>query len=144
MRIVSKDEHFRESKKALMRYRALMEKVARMEERLEQIDRDLMSIKSPALSSEPKASVRITLEDKLIRKDELESKINATLKFARQNRADIMRCIDALENQKQALVLERYFIDGVTLETISDEMNYSYEYVKQLYVAGVKAAVVKW
>lgn len=34
MRIVSKDEHFRESKKALMRYRVLMEKVARMEERL--------------------------------------------------------------------------------------------------------------
>ena len=144
MRIVSKDERFRESKKALMRYRALMEKVARMEERLEQIDRDLMSIKSPALSSEPKTSVRITLEDKLIRKDELESKINATLKFARQNRADIMRCIDALENQKQALVLERYFIDGVTLETIADEMNYSYEYVKQLYVAGVKSAVVNW
>lgn len=55
-----------------------------------------------------------------------------------------MRCIDALENQKQALVLERYFIDGVTLETIADEMNYSYEYVKQLYVAGVKSAVVNW
>ena len=144
MRIVSKDEHFRESKKALMRYRALMEKVARMEERLEQIDRDLMSIKSPALSSEPKSSVRITLEDKLIRKDELESKINSTLKFARQNRADIMRCIDALENQKSALVLERYFIDGVTLETIADEMHYSYEYVKQLYVVGVKSAVVNW
>lgn len=144
MRIVSKDEHFRESKKALMRYRALMEKVARMEERLEQIDRDLMSIKSPALSSEPKTSVRITLEDKLIRKDELESKINSTLKFARQNRADIMRCIDALENQKSALVLERYFIDNVTLETIADEMHYSYEYVKQLYVAGVKSAVVNW
>ena len=142
MRIVSKDERFRESKKALMRYRALMEKVARMEERLEQIDRDLMSIKSPALSSEPKTSVRITLEDKLIRKDELESKINSTLKFARQNRADIMRCIDALENQKSALVLERYFID--TLETIADEMHYSYEYVKQLYVAGVKSAVINW
>lgn len=144
MRIVSKDERFRESKKALMQYRALMEKVARMEERLEQIDRDLMSIKSPALSSEPKASVRITLEDKLIRKDELESKINSTLKFARQNRADIMRCIDALENQKSALVLERYFIDSATLETIADEMHYSYEYVKQLYVAGVKSAVVNW
>lgn len=144
MRIVSKDERFRESKKALMRYRALMEKVARMEERLEQIDRDLMSIKSPALSSEPKTSVRITLEDKLIRKDELESKINSTLKFARQNRADIMRCIDALENQKSALVLERYFIDSATLETIADEMHYSYEYVKQLYVAGVKSAVINW
>lgn len=144
MKIVSKDEHFRESKKALMRYRTLMEKVARMEERLEQIDRDLMSIKSPALSSEPKTSVRITLEDKLIRKDELESKINSTLKFARQNRADIMRCIDALENQKSALVLERYFIDSATLETIADEMHYSYEYVKQLYVAGVKSAVINW
>ena len=144
MRIVSKDERFRESKKALMRYRALMEKVARMEERLEQIDRDLMSIKSPALSSEPKTSVRITLEDKLIRKDELESKINSTLKFARQNRADIMRCIDALENQKSALVLERYFIDSATLETIADEMHYSYEYVKQLYVTGVKSADINW
>ena len=142
MRIVSKDEHFRESKKALMRYRALMEKVARMEERLEQIDRDLMSIKSPALSSEPKASVRITLEDKLIRKDELESKINSTLKFARQNRADIMRCIDALENQKQALVLERYFISAQSLDHIADDIGYSRSYVTKLYVQGVQSVIV--
>lgn len=142
MRIVSKDERFRESKKALMRYRVLMEKVARMEERLAQIDRDLMSVKSPALSSEPKASVRITLEDKLIRKDELESKINATLKFARQNRADIMRCIDALENQKQALVLERYFIGLQSLEEIADDVSYSCSYVTKLYIQGVQSISV--
>jgi hypothetical protein len=142
MKIVSKDEHFRESKKALMRYRVLMEKVARMEERLAQIDRDLMSVKSPALSSEPKASVRITLEDKLIRKDELESKINTLLTHARKNRSDISRCIDALDNQKQALILDRYFISAQSLEYIADDIGYSRSYVTKLYVQGVQSVIV--
>lgn len=142
MRIVSKDEHFRESKKALMRYRVLMEKVARMEERLAQIDRDLMSVKSPALSSEPKASVRITLEDKLIQREELEDKINTLLKYARQDRTDITRCIDALDNQKQALVLDRYFIGLQSLEEIADDVSYSCSYVTKLYIQGVQSISV--
>lgn len=142
MRIVSKDEHFRESKKALMRYRVLMEKVARMEERLAQIDRDLMSVKSPALSSEPKSSVKITLTDKLIQREELEDKINTLLKYARQDRTDITRCIDALDNQKQALVLDRYFIGLQSLEEIADDVSYSCSYVTKLYIQGVQSISV--
>lgn len=142
MRIVSKDEHFRESKKALMRYRVLMEKVARMEERLAQIDRDLMSVKSPALSSEPKSSVKITLTDKLIQREELEDKINTLLKYARQDRTDITRSIDALENQKQALVLDRYFIGLQSLEEIAADVSYSCSYVTKLYIQGVQSISV--
>lgn len=143
MRIVSKDEHFRESKKALMRYRVLMEKVARMEERLAQIDRDLMSVKSPKLTSEPKASVRITLDDKLIQHDELEEKINTLLKHMRRIRCEITQCIDALDNQRQAEVLDKYYIGGMPLENIADEMNYTLSYITKLYVGGTKSIVIK-
>lgn len=142
MRIVSKDEHFRESKKALMRYRALMEKVARLEDKLAQIDSDLIVLKSPAMSSEPKSSVKITLTDKLIQREELEDKINTLLKYARQDRTDITRCIDALDNQKQALVLDRYFIGLQSLEEIADDVSYSCSYVTKLYIQGVQSISV--
>jgi DNA-directed RNA polymerase specialized sigma24 family protein len=119
-----------------------MEKIQRLEDKLAQIDSDLIVLKSPAMSSEPKSSVKITLTDKLIQREELEDKINTLLKYARQDRTDITRCIDALDNQKQALVLDRYFIGLQSLEEIADDVSYSCSYVTKLYIQGVQSISV--
>ena len=76
MRTISTDNKFRQNKAFLIRYRILNEKIERLEDKLAQIDEDMAALKSPKLTSEPKASVRITLDDKLIQHDELEDKIN--------------------------------------------------------------------
>lgn len=142
MRTISTDDKFRQNKAFLIRYRILSEKIERLENKLAQIDGDIISLKSPVSDGMPKASVRITLDDKLIQHDELEDKINTLLKHARKNRSDISRCIDALDNQKQALVLDRYFISAQSLESIADDIGYSRSYVTKLYVQGVQSVIV--
>lgn len=142
MRIVSKDDKFRQNKAFLIRYRILSEKIKRLENKLAQIDEDMATLKSPKLTSEPKASVRITLDDKLIQHDELEDKINTLLKHMRRIRCEITQCIDALDNQRQAEVLDRYFISAQSLEYIADDIGYSRSYVTKLYVQGVQTVIV--
>lgn len=142
MRTISTDNKFRQNKAFLIRYRILSEKIKRLEDKLAQIDGDIISLKSPVSDGMPKASVRITLDDKLIQHDELENKINTLLTHARKNRSDISRCIDALDNQKQALVLDRYFISAQSLEYIADDIGYSRSYVTKLYVQGVQSVIV--
>lgn len=136
------EDIFKANKAYLFQYRKKMEKIHRLEDKLAQIDSDLIVLKSPAMSSEPKSSVKITLTDKLIQREELEDKINTLLKYARQDRTDISRCIDALDNQKQALVLDRYFISAQSLEYIADDIGYSRSYVTKLYVQGVQSVIV--
>lgn len=142
MRTISTDNKFRQNKAFLIRYRILTEKIKRLENKLAQIDEDMAALKSPKLTSEPKASVRITLDDKLIQHDELEEKINTLLKHMRRIRCEITQCIDALDNQKQALVLDRYFISAQSLEYIADDIGYSRSYVTKLYVQGVQSVIV--
>lgn len=80
------EDIFKTNKAYLFQYRKKMEKIQRLEDKLAQIDSDLIVLKSPAMSSEPKSSVKITLTDKLIQREELEDKINTLLKYARQDR----------------------------------------------------------
>ena len=68
------EEIFKANKAYLFQYRKKMEKIRRLEDKLAQIDSDLIVLKSPAMSSEPKSSVKITLTDKLIQREELEIK----------------------------------------------------------------------
>jgi hypothetical protein len=136
------EDIFKANKAYLFQYRKKMEKIRRLEDKLAQIDADIISLKSPVSDGMPKASVRITLDDKLIQRDELENKINTLLTHARKNRSDITRCIDALDNQKQALVLDRYFIGLQSLEEIADDVSYSCSYVTKLYIQGVQSISV--
>ena len=141
MRTISTDDKFRQNKAFLIRYRILSEKIERLENKLAQIDEDMAALKSPKLTSEPKASVRITLDDKLIQHDELEEKINTLLKHMRRIRCEITQCIDTLDNQRQAEVLDKY--GGIPLESIACEMNYTLSYITKLYVGGTKSIVIK-
>lgn len=143
MRTISTDNEFRQNKAFLIRYRILTEKIRRLEDKLAQIDNDIISLKSPVSDGMPKASVRITLDDKLIQHDELEEKINTLLKHMRRIRCEITQCIDALDNQRQAEVLDRYYIGGIPLEGIAYEMNYTLSYITKLYINGTKSIVIK-
>ena len=127
MRTISTDDKFRQNKAFLIRYRILTEKIKRLENKLAQIDEDMAALKPPKLTGEPKASVRI----------------NTLLKHMRRIRCEITQCIDALDNQRQAEVLDRYYIGGIPLEGIAYEMNYTLSYITKLYINGTKSIVIK-
>lgn len=115
-----------------------MNKVDRWEEKLYRLDSKINSIQSPALKSEPSSSIKITLDDLLIQKKEIEDRINYFLKGARSLRIEIENVLDKLENTNQARVLDLYFLSRMNLLKISELLNYSERHVTRLYVDGVK------
>lgn len=116
-----------------------MNKVDRWEEKLYRLDSKINSIQSPALKSEPSSSIKITLDDLLIQKKEIEERINNFLKDARKLRTEIEDALDNLENDNEARVLDLYFLSRMNLLKISQVLNYSERHVTRLYVDGIKS-----
>jgi DNA-directed RNA polymerase specialized sigma subunit len=123
----------------LIKYRIIMNKVDRWEEKLYRLDSKINSIQSPALKSEPSSSIKITLDDLLIQKKEIEERINNFLKDARTLRTEIEDALDKLENDNEARVLDLYFLSRMNLLKISQVLNYSERHVTRLYVDGIKS-----
>jgi DNA-directed RNA polymerase specialized sigma subunit len=123
----------------LIKYRIIMNKVDRWEEKLYRLDSKINSIQSPALKSEPSSSIKITLDDLLIQKKEIEERINNFLKDARKLRTEIEDALDNLENDNEARVLDLYFLSRMNLLKISQVLNYSERHVTRLYVDGIKS-----
>ncbi|KRL40720.1 hypothetical protein FD45_GL001364 [Liquorilactobacillus nagelii DSM 13675] len=115
-----------------------MNKVDRWEEKLYRLDSRINSIQSPALKAEPGSSIKITLDDLLIQKKEIEERINNFLKDARKLRTEIENALDKLENNNEARVLDLYFLEGITLHDISKLMTFSERHIIRLYVSGVR------
>lgn len=116
-----------------------MNKVDRWEEKLYRLDSRIISIQSPALKSEPSSSIKITLDDLLIQRKEIEERINIFLEDARTIRKQIEDALDKLENDNEARVLDLYFLERKNLVKIAEILNYSERHVTRLYVNGVKS-----
>ncbi|MFT9269689.1 ECF-type sigma factor [Liquorilactobacillus nagelii] len=136
--MTSNDDVFRMNKGYLIKYRIIMNKVDRWEEKLYRLDSRINSIQSPALKAEPGSSIKITLDDLLIQKKEIEERINNFLKDARKLRTEIENALDKLENNNEARVLDLYFLEGITLHDISKLMTFSERHIIRLYVSGVR------
>lgn len=137
---IDKEEHqriFREHKKYLIRYRIKKHLIERLEKKLMELDIDLQNIKSVEISDMPGGGIPTTLNDRYVRKEELEERINRLLIEARKLRTDIFLVLDQLDNAKEVDVLEQYFIDDLSIESIANQTNYSERQVTRLYVDGV-------
>lgn len=143
MRAISNNSFFQNKKAYLMKYRLLAKKAERTARKLDQAELELVTVKSPSFNGLPKTTARITLDDKIARKEQLEDQFKREIKQASKKRSEIYELIDGLDNQKQAEVLDQYFIQQKTLEAIAEDMHYSISYIKKLYKQGIEAITIK-
>ena len=130
---------FQQNKKFLIRYRYKMRLVKSLEDRLFELDKQMEQLNSPVITDMPGGGVPTTLNDRYERKEELNERINHVLVEARKIRHEITDVFDQLENAKQSRVLELYFIDDLSLESIAEQTNYSLRQINRLYSDGVNA-----
>lgn len=90
------------------------------------------------MTGQPGGGKRRELADNLIRREEIEVRINKLIKQSRPVKVKITDCLDALSNSLEASILEQYFIEDIQLETIAIQMSYSFRQVKRLYGEGVR------
>ncbi len=135
--IVKEKSEFQKRKEFLKQYRYKMRLVKSLEDRLFELDKQMEQLNSPVITDMPGGGIPTTLNDRYERKEELNERINAKLVEARKIRRELTDIFDQLTNAKQGRVLELYFIDGLKLENIALQTNYSVRQVNRLYSEGV-------
>lgn len=120
-------------KRYLKRYKKNNALIDRLENKLSMLDERIYSLRSPIISDMPKGGAKITNEDLIAEKKELEDRINRLLLKGRTYKGEILEKIDELEDPRYAEILEAFFIDLKGFEEIGENMGYTTRHVIRLY-----------
>lgn len=119
-----------------------MRRVEKLEEKLYLIDCDLQGMKTKNITDMPQGGQRLNMDDLLVKKEETEHRIQNILDLSKQVKFEVFDCIDTLEDDRFAEILEYYFIDCYTFEQIADKKNYSIRHVGYLYGMGIELVTI--
>lgn len=123
----------RKKKKHLKRYRKNLACIRRLENKYETLVERIETIKTPTYSDMPRGGVPISKEELISDKIELEERIKRLKVKGRKLKADVLVEIDSLEDDKQAEVLEAFFIDCKSIEDIAEDMGYTDRRIYSIY-----------
>lgn len=129
-------------KKSLKRYRKNLACIKRLEEKLVILDERITAVKSPSLSGMPRGGTPVTLVDLVSDKVDLEKRIERLKAKGKKLKSEIYEEIDSLEDPRYCEVLEAHFIEGLTFESIAEEMGYTERHVYTLYSEAISLLAI--
>lgn len=129
-------------KKSLKRYRKNLACIKRLEEKLVILDERITAVKSPSLSGMPRGGTPVTLADLVSDKVDLEKRIERLKAKGKKLKSEIYEEIDSLEDSRYCEVLEAHFIEGLTFESIAEEMGYTERHVYTLYSEAISLLAI--
>lgn len=132
-----------EKKRELKRYKNNQKLIARLNSKLYLLTERIENISSVKYSDMPRGSDKVSVEDLIADKDELEQRIKSLKKKGRELKIDILQEIDKLEDVRHAEVLEAYFIDDMDFMEIAYNTGYVVRHVIRLYREGIELLSVK-
>ena len=123
----------RAKKKSLRRYRNNLNCIRRLEGKLDLLDERIKKIKSPNFSGMPRGGVPVTIDDLMSDKLDLEDRIKRLKLKSRGLKKAVCEEIDTLEDPLQCEVLEAFYIDCKSIETIAEELGYTERRIYSVY-----------
>lgn len=128
---------YEDVKKYLRRYKKNQAIIAHYEEKLAKLDDRLYAVKSPNMTGEVRGGSPISTTELISDKMDLLERINKLVMRGRTYKAEIMECLDQLDDVKEIEVLEMFFIEMKDFETIAEETGYSLRHTIRLYSTGI-------
>lgn len=129
-------------KRSLKRYRKNLACIRRLEEKLVILDERITAVKSPSLSGMPRGGTPVTLVDLISDKVDLENRIERLKAKGKKLKSETYEEIDSLEDPRYCEVLEAHFIEGLTFESIAEEMGYTERHVYTLYSEAISLLAI--
>lgn len=129
-------------KKYLKRYRKNLTLIARLSNKLEELNQRIYTVKAPSLSGMPRGGDPVTLSDLVAEKTDLEDRIVRLTSKGRIIRREILEVIDDLDDVRYAQVLEAFCIEAKSFDEIADETGYNVRHVIRLYSEAIAAIAV--
>lgn len=131
-------QEVKKKKRYLKRYRSNKACIDRLEEKLTLLDERIKSVKSPNYSGMPRGGQPVTIEELISDKLDLEKRISRLKEKNRNVKRQILEEIDSLEDLRYCELLEAFFIDGMSIDEIAEEMGYSTRWCYDLYSEAVE------
>ena len=127
------------NKKAWMRrYLNTRSKVDRLKTKLSILNQKLSSPLSPHMSGMPRGSNPTSETDLIADKLDLEYRIERLENKGREYRQEIITVIDNMSDCKYSGILEAWFINGDSPETIAENEGYTVRHIFRLYAEAVE------
>ena len=136
-------QEIEKKKRSLKRYKKNNACIDRLEEKLLLLNERIKSVKSPNYSGMPRGGTPVTIEELLSDKIELEERIERLKGKSKNLKRKILEEIDTLEDPRYCEVLESFFIDNKTLETIAEDEGYTIRHVYRLYSEAIKVLALQ-
>ncbi|WP_338547394.1 hypothetical protein V1225_01685 [Emergencia sp. JLR.KK010] len=133
----------KEKKRFLKRYRKNQACIERLEEKLLTLDESIKTVKPPSLSGMPRGGIPTSISDLISDKEELSGRILRMKEKGRALKSEILVDIDALGDSRYCMVLESYFIDGLSLEEIAELEGYTTRHTYRLYSEAVRILALR-
>ena len=130
-------------KRYLKRYRKNKACVNRLEEKLYLLEERITTVRTSSLSGMPRGGVVVTIDDLISDKEDLEDRIKRLKRKGKAIRSEILEEIDSLDDPRYCEILEAYFIDGLSMERIADNIAYTPRHVYRLYEKAVSMLTIK-
>ena len=128
-------------KRYLKRYRKNRALIFRLQEKIENLDDRIKSIRSPGFSDMPRGGTPITKEDLTAEKVDIERRKKRLEEKGEIIKSEILDIIDELDDSRYAEVLESFLIDCKDFGEIAEDNNYSVRHIERLYRDAIKSAV---
>lgn len=131
-------------KKFLKRHQRIGKKIERLEEKLAMLDARLTTAGAQRLSDMPRGGgTPLTMADLVAEKIETEERINQLCVQRRWIRKEIVLALDTLDDFRHIEVLEKFFIEGMTLEEIAEDIGYTVRHTVRFYTEAVQHLDIK-
>lgn len=131
-----------EVKRFLRRYEMNEFRIEGLRVQRQELQERVESAGAQQLSDMPKGGRKKTTEDWIAEIDTLDRRIDKLTKRSRELREEIQMAIDTIGDPKLCRVLDLYHIECKTLLEISNEMNYTYRYIIELYHQAMHAVQI--
>ena len=128
-----------QKKRFLRRYKKNLLNIARLKNKVAILDERVKSIRSPKLSDMPRGGTPVTEADLIAEKDEIERRISRLKAKSNNLKREILDKIDEVEDYRYAEILEAYFIECKSFETIAEDMCYNLRHIMRLYSEAVNS-----
>ena len=131
-------QEIKKKKRSLKRYKHNLACIDRLEEKLTLLDDRITTVKSPNYSGMPRGGTPVTIEELISDKGDLEKRIKRLKDKGKRLKDHILEEIDSLEDPRYCEVLEAFFIECKSIETIAEDMGYSDRHIYDLYREGIE------
>lgn len=128
-----KDQEIENKKIWFRRYGKLLQAEERLKNKLETLEERLRGVRSPNYEGMPRGGRPVTMEDIIVDKAELETRIDKAHARSIQCKRDILEVVDSLEDPRHADILELYFIGCESMDQIAEDLGYNTRSIYRLY-----------